>query len=65
MFGSPQSSSKSKKCQRIILVSLGFCLPVYLDPSRPIPERIQDLLDNMTLEEKVGQMMQVFGASGE
>jgi beta-glucosidase len=29
---------------------------VYLDPSRPIAERVQDLLSRMTLEEKIGQM---------
>ncbi|MBN1290518.1 MAG: glycoside hydrolase family 3 C-terminal domain-containing protein [Candidatus Latescibacteria bacterium] len=30
--------------------------PVYLDPCRPIEERVDDLLSRMTLEEKVGQM---------
>ncbi|MBK8023095.1 MAG: glycoside hydrolase family 3 C-terminal domain-containing protein [Chloroflexi bacterium] len=29
---------------------------VYLDPSRPIAERVQDLLSQLTLAEKIGQM---------
>ncbi len=29
---------------------------VYLDPSRPVAERVQDLLSRLTLEEKIGQM---------
>ena len=31
-------------------------LPVYLDPKRPIEERIDDLMNRMTLKEKVGQL---------
>jgi len=31
----------------------------YLDPSRPIVDRVTDLLGRMTVEEKVGQMMQL------
>ena len=31
----------------------------YKKPSLPIPDRVQDLLSRMTLEEKVGQMMQL------
>ncbi|KAA3473323.1 beta-glucosidase BoGH3B-like [Gossypium australe] len=31
----------------------------YKDPKQPIPVRIQDLLDRMTLEEKIGQMVQI------
>ncbi|MFC1574058.1 glycoside hydrolase family 3 C-terminal domain-containing protein [Candidatus Latescibacterota bacterium] len=30
--------------------------PAYLDPTRPIKERVDDLIARMTLEEKVGQM---------
>lgn len=30
--------------------------PVYTDPSRPLDERVADLLARMTLEEKIGQM---------
>lgn len=30
--------------------------PLYKDPSRPIEERVQDLLSRMTLKEKVGQI---------
>ncbi len=32
---------------------------VYLDPSRPVTERVDDLLRQMTLAEKVGQMDQI------
>jgi beta-glucosidase len=31
----------------------------YLDPSRPVAERVADLVGRMTLAEKVGQMMQL------
>lgn len=30
--------------------------PVYLDPKRPIQERVDDLMSRMTLKEKVGQL---------
>ena len=33
----------------------------YRDPKRPVEERVDDLLARMTLEEKVGQMMQLDG----
>ncbi|MDX1700321.1 MAG: glycoside hydrolase family 3 N-terminal domain-containing protein, partial [Melioribacteraceae bacterium] len=32
--------------------------PTYLDPNAPIESRVNDLLDRMTLEEKIGQMTQ-------
>jgi len=31
-------------------------VPLYLDPSRHIDDRVEDLLSRMTLEEKIGQM---------
>ncbi|VTR77266.1 glycoside hydrolase family 3 N-terminal domain-containing protein [Cellulomonas hominis] len=31
----------------------------YLDPTLPVEDRVRDLLDRMTLEEKVGQMLQL------
>jgi len=30
--------------------------PIYLDPKRPVDERIEDLMGRMTLKEKVGQL---------
>lgn len=30
--------------------------PIYLDPTRPIEERVNDLVDRMSLEEKISQM---------
>lgn len=33
--------------------------PVYLDPKAPIDQRVADLLGRMTIEEKIGQMMQI------
>ncbi len=32
--------------------------PVYLDPTQPIDTRVADLLSRMTLDEKIGQMVQ-------
>lgn len=34
-------------------------VPMYLDSTRPVADRIADLLARMTVEEKVGQMMQL------
>ncbi|WP_432101820.1 glycoside hydrolase family 3 N-terminal domain-containing protein [Streptomyces sp. bgisy091] len=36
----------------------------YLDPSLPVAERVADLLDRMTLPEKVGQMLQLNAKEG-
>ena len=30
--------------------------PLFRDPSRPLAERVQDLLSRLTLDEKIGQM---------
>ncbi|KAL9260776.1 hypothetical protein AKJ16_DCAP10847 [Drosera capensis] len=32
---------------------------IYKDPKQPIPLRIRDLMKRMTLDEKVGQMVQI------
>ncbi|MEV1044392.1 glycoside hydrolase family 3 N-terminal domain-containing protein [Streptomyces sp. NPDC049916] len=39
-------------------------LPPYLDPARPVAERVTDLLGRMTLPEKVGQMLQLNAKEG-
>ena len=57
---------------RFLKPSLGFwlllcCLAVltdatylkYQDPKQPLGARIKDLMDRMTLEEKIGQMVQI------
>jgi beta-glucosidase len=35
--------------------------PVYLDKNKPVNQRVEDLMNRMTLEEKVGQMCQFVG----
>jgi beta-glucosidase len=40
----------------LLFVSLAASSPIYKDPTKPIPLRVQDLLAQMTLEEKVGQL---------
>jgi beta-glucosidase len=34
--------------------------PLYKDPSQPVDRRVEDLLQRMTLEEKVGQMVAIW-----
>jgi len=34
-------------------------VPIYQDPTQPVPARVADLLSRMTLDEKIGQMTQV------
>ena len=40
----------------VSLAQDGGPTPIYLDPKRPIEERIDDLMSRMTLKEKVGQL---------
>ena len=40
----------------VILAQAGGQAPIYLDPKRPLEERIDDLMSRMTLKEKVGQL---------
>ena len=40
----------------VILAQAGGQAPIYLDPKRPVEERIDDLMSRMTLKEKVGQL---------
>ncbi|HTS57859.1 MAG TPA: glycoside hydrolase family 3 C-terminal domain-containing protein, partial [Terriglobales bacterium] len=39
-----------------LFAQAGADVPVYLDPKRPIGERVDDLMSRMTLKEKVGQL---------
>jgi beta-glucosidase len=39
--------------------------PLYKDPAAPIAARVDDLLKRMTLEEKVGQLLTVWGAKAQ
>ena len=40
----------------VILAQAADRTPIYLDPKRPVEERIDDLMSRMTLKEKVGQL---------
>lgn len=48
-----------------VLIAASLCgsVPIYKDPSKPIKDRVDDLIDQMTLEEKVGQLMILDGRS--
>ena len=37
---------------------------LYKDPTAPIPERVSDLLARMTTEEKVAQLLELWGGAG-
>lgn len=40
----------------VILAQADNSTPIYLDPKRPVEERVDDLMSRMTLKEKVGQL---------
>ena len=40
----------------VVLAQAGGQTPIYIDPKRPLEERVDDLLSRMTLKEKVGQL---------
>lgn len=40
----------------MLLAQAGDRTPIYLDPNRPVEERVDDLMSRMTLKEKVGQL---------
>ena len=42
--------------------SRGGDLPIYKDPSRPVEQRVEDLLSRMTVEEKVAQLRSAWPA---
>ncbi|WP_353808810.1 glycoside hydrolase family 3 N-terminal domain-containing protein [Agromyces sp. SYSU T00194] len=41
------------------MTTADIATPVYLDPRHPVADRIADLLSRMSVEEKVGQMLQL------
>ena len=43
-------------CPHIVPAQSAASTPLYLDPSQPIEARVDDLLQRMTLKEKVGQL---------
>ena len=53
------TQNKTPKSNRSDQVSFSSTHPVYQDPSVSIAARVEDLLDRMTLDEKIGQMTQV------
>src|ERR1044072_3208945 len=40
--------------------TVAFARPAYSDPSLPIDKRVDDLMSRMTLDEKIGQLNQLF-----
>ena len=44
-----------------LVVTVSCCKVDYKDPNAPIEKRVESLLSQMTLEEKVGQMNQFCG----
>ena len=46
----------------VILAQTAGQTPIYLDPKRPVEERIDDLISRMTLKEKIGQLNLSHGA---
>jgi len=40
----------------MVLAQAGNSTPAYLDPNRPVNERVDDLMGRMTVKEKVGQL---------
>jgi beta-glucosidase len=44
-----------------LLASLTLAIPVWKDKSRPIPERVQALMDDMPLTQRIGQLVMIDG----
>src|SRR5438094_3400724 len=61
----PEVATRLKRLLTLLLVLTALIFPgsirtesnpIYLDPQQPIERRVEDLLNGMTLEEKVGQL---------
>ncbi|OHT00575.1 glycosyl hydrolase [Tritrichomonas foetus] len=55
------SKIRKKFCFTFFFVSSTTMTEIYLDPSQPVEARIKDLMSKMTIEEKVGQLVQLPG----
>ena len=59
------TSKASLKHWSLILATILYCAPIassqplYKNPIASVDERVKDLINRMTLEEKVGQMIQI------
>jgi len=60
-FTSKFSAAFLLGCFSLIIAANSLCAadtPLYLDPAQPVEVRVADLLQQMTLDEKIGQMVQ-------
>jgi beta-glucosidase len=59
-----QKNSLKRYAMPLILITILLCCincsrtPVYMDPKASVGDRVKDLISKMTLDEKIGQMMQ-------
>ena len=45
-------------CTAVIIPTVAAAAPTYRDASAPVPDRVEDLLSRMSLQDKIGQMTQ-------
>jgi hypothetical protein len=56
-----QNVTADSQILSLLILPLALAGPIYKDPTRPISERVADLLSQMKLEEKVGQLALING----